>query len=99
MKQFNVIYYDFNTKRFEPYDIIPYLAEQYKKAKSKPKTLSEFKEFIKSNSMYQWWARCEYEVLLSPWPPSKKEASYKMDIHEQVMMNIDVIANLLMETV
>lgn len=99
MKQFNVIYYNLNTKKFEPYDIIPYLAEKYKKAKPKPKTLLEFKEFIRGESMYQWWARCEYEIILSSWPPSKKEDSYKMDIHEQVMMNLDVIAALLMEVV
>ena len=60
MKTFNVIVYDFNSKEFIPYNIIPYLVSQYKIKRDKPKTFDEFKEFVKSESQYQWWARCEY---------------------------------------
>ena len=67
-KKFNVIIYNINSKEFEYYNIIPYLLSCYKKEKSKPKTFDEFKEFIKNESMYQWWSRCEYEIVLSPWP-------------------------------
>ncbi len=76
MKKFNVIVYNINSKQFETYDIIPYLVSQYQKATSKPKTFDEFKDFVKNESMYQWWSRCEYEIILSPWPyvssPSEK---------------------------
>ena len=123
MKHFNVINYDINAKVFEPYDIIPHLVECYNKKKNKPVTFEEFREFVKNESMYQWWSRCEYEIILSPWPyitsPSEsyhkekendieawkehwkkhlKECD-KWDIHMQVMMNIDVITNLVMESV
>lgn len=76
MRQFNVINFDFNSKRFEPYDIIPYLVRCYNKEKNKPKTFDEFKEFVRNKSMYKWWARCEYEIVLSPWPytPSPSES-------------------------
>lgn len=76
MRQFNVINFDFNSKRFEPYNIIPYLVRCYNKEKNKPKTFDEFKEFIRNESMYKWWARCEYEMVLSPWPytPSPSES-------------------------
>lgn len=121
--KFNVIVYNINSKEFEQYDIIPYLVSCYKKEKNKPKTFDEFKEFIKKSSMYQWWARCEYEIILGPWPyvtsPSERynklgendidewkkhwerhlESCSKIDVHYQVMMNIDVITELFMKIV
>ena len=68
MKEFNVIVYNINSKEFKSYNIIPYLVSRYNKKEKKPKTFDEFKEFIKNESMYQWWSRCEYEIILSPWP-------------------------------
>ena len=123
MKKFNVITYNVNSKEFESYNIIPYLVSCYNKKKDKPKTFEEFKEFIKNESQYQWWARCEYEIILSPWPyltsPSERydkkgeddieawkkhwkehlNECQKIDIHYQVMMNLDVITNLVMDSV
>ena len=122
-KSFNVIIYDFNSKEFEPYDIIPYLINRYNKKSNKPKAFDEFKEFIKNESMYQWWSRCEYEIILGPWPyttsPSEdyhkrgendveawkehwkkhlKECK-KIDVHDQVMMNLDIITEIFMSCI
>lgn len=122
-KEFNVINYDFNKKEIKSYNVIPYLLSCYKESKHKPVTFSEFKEFIIDKACYQWWARCEYEILISPWPytlsPSEgyhkekendveswkehwdkhlKECE-KIDVYDQVKMNIDVITNLVMEIV
>lgn len=123
MKKFDVIVYNINERKFEPYDIIPHLVSQYKKREDKPKTFDEFKEFVKNESMYQWWSRCEYEVILGPWPytssPSERydkkgendveawkehwkkhlKECEKIDVYYQVMMNLDVITNLVMESV
>ena len=95
VKSFNVIFYDFNSKKFVPYDVIPHLVDRYKTAEKKPGTFDEFKEFIKNESLYQWWSRCEYEIVLQSWPNGDLEK--KIDIHWQVMMNIDLITELLME--
>ena len=97
MKQFNVIVEDINSRQFVSYDVIPYLVDRYKEAKTKPKTFEEFKVFVKKESMYQWWSRCEYEVILKSWPTGNIEK--KIDVHWQVMMNIDIIAEILMEEV
>lgn len=97
MKSFNVIWWDFNKSEPEPYDIIPYLVRCYNESNDKPSTLEEFKDFIKYESMYRWWSRCEYEMIISNWPTQDK--SKKIDIYYQVMMNIEIIANLLMEEV
>lgn len=58
-----------------------------------PKTFDDFKTFVEEESRYQFWARCEYEMICSGWPVQKKE--YKLDVHEQIMMNIDVVAEIL----
>ncbi len=68
MNEFNVIVYNINSKEFESYNIIPHLISCYNKKKEKPQTFDEFKKFIKNESEKQWWARCEYEIILSPWP-------------------------------
>lgn len=123
MKEFNVIVYNVNSKKFEPYNIIPYLVNCYKKREAKPKTFDEFKEFVKNESMYQWWSRCEYEIILGPWPyitsPSERydkkgendieawkehwkkhlKECEKIDVYKQVMMNLDVITSLIMDSV
>lgn len=93
--KFNVIYFNFNAKKFQEYDIFPYLTDRYKSEKEKPTSFEEFKQFIINKSRYMWWARCEYEVILSDWPCLKTDE--KWDIHKQVMMNIDVITKLFME--
>lgn len=92
--EFNVIWFNPNKKEFEPYNVMPYFIDEYKKSKVKPKTFDEFKEFIKKNSMYMYWSRCEYEIILEDWPRSNVEK--KIDIHQQIMMNIDIIAKILM---
>lgn len=97
MKQFNVIVWDINSKKFVLYNVIPYLANKYKETKTKPKTFEEFKVFIDKESKYQWWSRCEYEIVLQSWP--KGDIENKIDVYLQVKMNIDVITKLLMDEV
>ena len=58
-----------------------------------PETLDEFKEFIMSESRYQFWARCQYEMICHGWPVRKND--HKLDVHEQIMMNLDVIARIM----
>ena len=126
MKSFNVIHYDFNSKKFKPYDVIPYFVRQYQgrvstcdelkteldKATNEtqvnlyqdclkywkvPVTFEEFKEFVRKESFYQFWSRCEYEIILVDWPCQKVED--KWDIHDQIMMNLDVITQLVIDSV
>ena len=99
IKSFNVINFDFNSNKFETYDVMPYLVGCYKNEKKdkRPVTFDEFKKFVESNSMYMYWSRCEYEVILSDWPNQKTHK--KIDIHWQIMNNIDIVTNVLMENV
>lgn len=91
IKSFGVIEYDINGKQFIIRDIIPYLEGKYKDLPSskKPKTWDEFREFIKKESMYQFWARCEYEIVLQSWPTGNVEK--KIDVYDQIMANLDLV--------
>ena len=126
MKQFNVINFNFNAKKFEAYDVIPYFVRAYNEqvegcntarleleaakteeeieiAKSSldywkiPVTFDEFKDFVKKESQYQFWSRCEYEIILVDWPCQKTEE--KWDVYDQIMMNLDTVTKILMECV
>lgn len=92
---FNVICFNPNLKIMEPYNVMPYFINEYKETKrsKRPKTFDEFKEFIKSKSMYMFWSRCQYEIILSDWPCSG--ISEKWDVHRQILNNIDLITVIL----
>lgn len=93
--KYNVIIWDINKKEFVPYDIFPYLKRKFIQCKRIPYTFEEYKKWIQKEAFYQWWGRCEYEVILSSWPgESKKE---KIDVYYQIMNNIDTITELFMQ--
>lgn len=98
---FNVINWDVNARKFINYDVMPYLVECYRERKKKrrgiPTTFDEFKEFVEGNSLYRYWARCEYEIILMDWPCS--QTYKKIDVHYQIMMNLDIVTRILMENV
>lgn len=97
MNSFYAIVYDINRKTFIPYDVIPYLKKCYYEAADKPETLEEFKNFVERQSMYQWWSRCEYEIILSDWPSQCQQK--KIDVHYQIMANLDAVTKVLMESI
>ena len=68
-----------------------------KKYYGAPQTLDEMKEMIENESQYMFWSRCEWEMVVHGWPVMEND--YKIDVHEQVMMNIDTIAEILMNEI
>lgn len=131
MKNFNVLLYDFNSKKVEHYDVLPYFRRNWNDKKldnfqkSKVKSKSDLKNWIERASSYTYWARCEYEFLIASWPfgsyrmnqdlkefltPEFNIDDYesrikiqniiirdmdKIDVHSQIMMNIDIITDIL----
>lgn len=49
----------------------------------------EFNEIIDRTAQWQFWGRCEYEILVNAWPASSQDSSYKLDIYEQLKLNWD----------
>lgn len=97
---FNCINYNFNGREFEPYDVMPYLMrewEDHKKHKRRrdelPKTMEGLRNWVDKWSQYQFWSRCEYEVILTPWPPNK-DVARKIDIYDQIKMNLPIVTEI-----
>lgn len=93
---FKVIVDNVNTRQFEFYDVMPYFVRCYDdtKKENRPKTYEEFKEFVQGWSRYMYWARCQYELVLKPWVGHDKEQ--KVDVHWQLMHNLDLVTSILM---
>ena len=109
---FYTLTWDMNRAEIENYDIMPYLVSAWKEDKARkhkiwfkssdddtkePTTVEEWKKAILAASRYQFWARCEYEIIVSEWPTEKHRV--KLDVFDQINANIDVITKLFMEYV
>lgn len=98
-KDFNVIIYNYNLKSFESCNIIPYLVRCYNDLpkSNRPKGYEDLKNFVKSQSMHQFWARCEYEIILQNWPGQDIEK--KIDVYDQILMNLDVVTEIFINNI
>jgi len=105
-RKFYVLTWDFNKDNIEHYDVLPYFRDRLEERIEKnekdedeyfkvPKSFDEFKKFVEDESLYQFWSRCEYEMIVHGWPVRRND--YKIDVHEQIMMNIDVISGILFD--
>ena len=50
-------------------------------------TLEEFKEKVESSTMYYYWCKCEWEILIAPWVGDFDKESVKIDVYKQLEMN------------
>ena len=52
-------------------------------------SFEEFSETVKRKAQWQFCNRCEYEMVLLPWPVGPEDNRYKMDVFEQLEVNWD----------
>lgn len=111
MKEFNVIIED--NGEFKSYDIMPYLRQQWYKFLlgskireesensywKKPETFKDYLVWVSRELRYMYWGRCQYEMILMPWPPKDTDKGRKIDIWEQCEMNIDLITEVFIENI
>ena len=105
--KFNVILYDWNSRGIEFYDVMPYFRNEWKHNKKhttwegeKVDNIETLKKWILERSRYMFWARCQYECLVAPWPYREDTLINdlkKIDVHEQLMANIDVLVKVVAE--
>jgi uncharacterized protein YacL (UPF0231 family) len=62
--------HDINKREIVEFNIFDHwrFEEDVKKDLKKCKTKEEFSEKLKSNLMYYFWSKCEYEVVMSSFP-------------------------------
>lgn len=57
----------------------------------------EFEENIKRILKYYFWGKCEWEIVLSDFPPSKNFNDKKISVFEQIEINWDNFISYLIE--
>ena len=91
---FYCIHQEYNSRRFEPYDVMPYFLNEWKEIKKskRPTKLTELKEWLRGRAQYMYWSRCEYEVILAGWPNTDNQK--KIDIYDQIIMNLPLVVEV-----
>ena len=62
--KWTVKHYDYNIPAITDYDLFPYFEEFLLKLKKQTLTREEFAKEIKSELMYHYWSKCEYEIFI-----------------------------------
>lgn len=100
--EWNVIHYDFNSKKAIIYNVFPdnYAEKLVKAIRSKSnssyrsiKNRDDLKTWLKREFMYHYWSKCEAEMVIGPWPYKSDDDLQKIDIWMQLEPNLDIITD------
>lgn len=88
--EWNVFYSDFSTDKIRALNIFDHYSFYRSLVKLSKKRINkeEFTKRLRSELMYYFWCKSEYEILISPWIGNRDE-TIKVDIYTQVMLNWD----------
>lgn len=90
--EWNVFIENINGKRIEIYNVFKHYSfmcccdEAWNKYKN---DFSKFEKSVQQDLTYYFWSKCEWEIVISDFPPSNQFKKRKVDVHEQIMMNWD----------
>lgn len=89
---------DWNAKEIRKYDIFGggYLEDELIKIRKKiGDNREEFVEQLRRELMYHYWSKCEWEIILTSWPPDTtgRFKDNKIDVYDQIQMNWDVFVD------
>jgi len=103
MLSWKVWYGDFNSGRIETDDVFdhPGFRDDCRKAARKyAKDKDAFAEAVRKSLMYYFWSKCEWEIILSHWPPSEHSSRFraeKIDVYDQIMLNWEIFIDYVWE--
>ena len=92
---------DINSKRIKVYNIFEHkdfvedCADAWEDYINEHRDFSKFKKDIESNLMYYFWSKCEWEIVLSDFPPSDSFQKKKIDVYQQIKINWDIFIDYL----
>lgn len=91
--EWNVFIYDIYNQQIEAFNVFYY--ERYRQEiikilnHQRDFSLEEFKEKVKSSTMYYYWCKYEWEILIAPLIGDFYKESIKIDVYKQLEMNWD----------
>jgi hypothetical protein len=93
--KWNVFVENFNRGVIEKYNIFQYesFVKEIKNMKKKSSSKEEFEKMLDRELMYRFGSKCEWEIVLSDWPPSERFKKKKIDVYEQIHMNWEVFVD------
>ena len=92
---YNVYIEDVNHNCFEIYNIFDhysFVKDTQMNIKKNKENQSEFNEQLKSDIMYYFWAKSEWEIIVSS-HFSKGAKNKKIDVYDQLMMNWKIFSD------
>lgn len=101
MNKYKVLIWNITRDSPEWYDVLPHFQDEIdslvkkKRIRRKDITYDWLTDFVKREAKYQYWSRCEYEIIVTGWPIHKNEE--KMDVYDQIMANFETVVRLLYE--
>lgn len=93
--KWNVFYHDINRQKITTFNIFDHwkFAEDVQKSLKKFKDRDEFAEQLRRDLFYYFWAKSEYEILISAWCGCRDSKELKVDIYTQVMNNFNIFCD------
>lgn len=55
-----------------------------------------YEQILDRNCMYYYWSKCEWEIIVSAWPP-RDGSDKKIDVYSQLKANWDKFKNIVIE--
>ena len=98
MLEWNVYVEDVNAQKIVVYNIFrhTFFVRDCKKAlKEHKEDKDSFLEEVRKELMYYFWSKCEWEIILSDFPPSGRFKEEKVDVYDQVRLNWKVFSEYL----
>lgn len=90
--EWNVFYHDMNAQKIRTINIFDHsrfnrdVSKHLKECQDK----NEFAKKLQSELMYYFWAKAEYEIIISPWCGGRNTEEIKVDIYTQVINNWNI---------
>lgn len=98
MKQFNILKFNDKTNRFEPFDIIPELIEDYNKLpmRRRPKSFLEYEWFVFSSIVARYYHNKKSRIGLLKMP--SRNYFQEITIWGQIRINIKTVVTFLIKS-
>lgn len=88
--EWNVLYYNFNAKQIQPYNVLAYRDDKIKKLKKQSGSIEAFSEELRLEMMYYFWSKCEWEIIVKSLGWCKDGSDEKrVDAYDQLRLNWD----------
>ena len=92
MLEWNAAYYSLNGHKLKTFNVLNHVGLRIdlgKLARKRGLTREQFEEGVRKELIYHFWSKCEWEFVISEWPPNEKVDGSKVDVFDQIWMNKD----------